>query len=646
MSKLLHSFLVLFIISFSAFGSDNIVESPNGNIKVLFRVNNDGVPLFDVVFGADTLMKNNRLGIVMEDADFSKKLTLVSASNSELVKDNYNLLYGKKTHCEYSGNKKIFQLKIPTGNEIDIIFQVSNDGIAFKYFFPGNSDSIKSISNELTYFNFNENTAAWIQPMDAAKSGWNKTNPSYEEYYLQNINVKNLPNSQPGWVFPALFRTGKYWISLTETAPDRNYCGCRLMHDSLSTGFKIGFPQKEEKVFNGPVKPHSKLPWYTPWRIIAIGDTLSTLVESTLGTDLAKPSVIKDASFVKPGRSSWSWVLFKDDSTIYPVQKRFIDYASEMNWEYCLIDAGWDVNIGYEKIGELCSYAKSKNVKVNLWYNSAGDWNTAPLTPRNKLLTHQLRDSEFKKIKELGVSGVKVDFFGGDGQSVMSYYQDILEDAAKYKLMVNFHGCTLPRGWERTYPNLASMEAIKGFEYLTFDQNNANVEANHCTVIPFTRNLFDPMDFTPVCFSEIPNIKRRTSNSFELALSVIFLSGIQHFAEVPEGMDKVPHKVKEIMKEVPVAWDESKFIDGFPGEYFVIARRKNNVWYIAGINGGTKNKNCEIDLSFIKNPASCISFVSGKDNRSFKIENLDVSSTEILPLLLKPKDGFLLKISE
>jgi alpha-glucosidase len=636
----------LFIITAFIYGSDNTIGSPDGNIRVTFKLNGDGQPFFDSTFRSDTVMKNNRLGIVMEDADFSKSLKLVSASDIEPVEDSYDLLYGKRIRCVYSSNKKIFHLQNPEGIYLDIIFQISNDGVGFRYFFPETTKNVKSITDELTYFNFNKNTLAWIQPMEAAKSGWNKVNPCYEEHYLQEINVEDLPNSEPGWVFPALFKFGKYWISLTETAPDRNYCGCRLMHDSLAGGFKIGFPQKAEGIFDGQVDPKSKFPWYTPWRIITIGDTLKTLVESTLGTDLAKPAVIKNTSFVKPGRSSWSWVLFKDDSTIYPVQKRFIDYSSEMKWEYCLIDAYWDQKIGYEKIGELCTYAKSKNVAINLWYNSAGDWNTAPLTPRNKLLTKELRDSEFKKIKELGVSGVKVDFFGGDGQSVMSYYEDIMEDAARYGLMVNFHGCTLPRGWERTYPNLVSMEAIKGFEYVTFDQHNADKEANHCTVIPFTRNLFDPMDFTPVCFSEVPNINRKTSNSFELALSVIFLSGIQHFAEVPEGMAKVPAEVNQIMKEVPVAWGESKFIDGYPGKYYIVARRKNNVWYIAGINGGTEEKECKVNLDFIKNRNSCLLVSNGGDNRSFKIDNLNMSSINNLQVSLKPNEGFLARISE
>lgn len=624
---------------------ENKIESPNGNISLQLTINKEGIPEFDISFKGSLVLQHNKLGIIRTDADFSRNLTLASTTPVEKVEDHYSLLYGKKLECYYLGNKRVFNFKNKEGKEIDVIFQLSNEGVAFRYYFPEQTNGIKKISSEETYFNFDDSTYAWIQPITEAKSGWNKVNPCYEEHYCCEIAVMHLPTNKAGWIFPALFKSGKYWIVLTETAPDRNYCGCRLLHNNLSSGFKIGFPQNAEVVFGGPSNPESQLPWCSPWRIIALSDNLGTLVESTLGADLAYPAVQFDVSYIKPGRSSWSWVLFKDDSTIFPVQKRFIDYASNMGWEYCLIDADWDRKIGYEKLGELCSYARSKGVGITVWYNSAGDWNTTPYTPRNKLLTIELRETEFKKLKQLGVSGIKVDFFGGDGQSVMAYYQDLIEDAARYRLMINCHGSTLPRGWQRTYPNLVSMEAIRGFEYITFEQLNADREANHCSVILFTRNLFDPMDFTPVCFSEVPNIQRKTTNSFELALSVLFLSGIQHFAEVPEGMAKVPDEVKQILKEVPVAWDETKFIDGYPGKHVIIARRKEKIWYVAGINGESIAKKFELNISFAKNPQTSQLITRGVDDRSFQAEIKNIDTTKPLAIHLNPQDGFLCRIA-
>lgn len=279
------------------------------------------------------------------------------------------------------------------------------------------------------------------------------------------------------------------------------------------------------------------------------------------------------------------------------MQKHFVDYAAEMKWRYCLVDAQWDQQIGYEKMKELVAYARGKNVAMLLWYNSNGDWNDAPQTPRHKLLTHASRMEEFARLKAMGVAGLKIDFFGGDGQSMIAYYLDILGDATQFGFAINFHGCTLPRGWQRTYPQLMTMEAIKGMEFITFEQKNADEAPAHMAMLPFTRNVFDPMDFTPMVLDRINNrIQRRTSNAFELALSVVFTSGIQHYAEIPEGMAKMPDYVREFLKNVPEVWDDVRFIDGFPGKYAVLARKGDGKWFVAGINAEAESKTLTLDL--------------------------------------------------
>jgi hypothetical protein len=635
-------FCLLLILACSCSNdTEKWVTSPDGKIKVDLTSSENGQLFYTVAYSGQPVMNGNQLGIIRKDADFSIGLKLLSVSESQPVSDQYKMLYGKQKDISYEAKKKVYRYENADGKKIDIIFQVSNDGVAFRYYFPEKSDTVLTITDEISSFQFNTKTLAWIQPIAKAKTGWNGCNPSYEENYFNSIPVDSLPVHEPGWVFPALFKTGDFWISLTETAPERDYCGSRLLLKKGESKFEIGFPDTLENYRNGAVNPESTLPWYTPWRIITLSDKLGTLIESTLGTDLAKPLSDQDFTFVKPGRSAWSWVLFKDDSTVYPVQKRFIDYASQMSWEYCLVDADWDRKIGYENLGNLVKYATSKNVSIIAWYNSAGDWNTTPYTPRDKMLTKESREAEFTKLNELGVKAVKVDFFGGDGQSMMSYYQDILDDAARHKIMVNFHGATYPRGLQRTYPNLVSMEAIKGFEFVTFEQSNADNEPRHCALIPFTRNLFDPMDFTPVCFSEVPNIIRKTSNSFELALSVIFLSGIQHFAEVPEGMAKVPEEVRKIMKEIPVSWDETKYIAGYPAEFVVIARRYGKTWYIAGINGKQEDMNLDLNLSFIENPGNATFITDGENNRTFKIEKKSVDFAQPISLNIKANGGFL-----
>jgi hypothetical protein len=314
-----------------------------------------------------------------------------------------------------------------------------------------------------------------------------------------------------------------------------------------------------------------------------------------------------------------------------------------MGWRYCLVDALWDKQIGDEKLADLVEYARRKKVKILVWYNSAGSWNTTPQTPRNRMLTHASRVEEFEKLQAMGVAGLKVDFFGGDGQSMIAYYHDILADAAPYGFAMNFHGATLPRGWQRTYPHLMTMEAIRGLEFVTFEQRNADEEPAHAAMLPFTRNVFDPMDFTPVVLDRIRNIERRTTSAFELALSVLFTSGIQHYAEIPEGLAKVPDYVREFLKHVPSVWDDTKFLDGYPGKFVVLARRGDGRWYVAGINAEAKPRTMLLNLSVlsVKGPAIVITDGDG-GNLSFRTQSVDLDTRKKLKVTLAPRGGFVL----
>ena len=634
--------ILIFYSSNKSFCTESyLIKSPNQKIAVNFHLTTDGEPVYSVLHSGSVILKESKLGVIRSDADFSAKLTLDSASSERVVSEKYTLLHGKRLNCHYLGNKRIFYLKNANAKTIEIIFQVSNDGVAFRYHFPEKTDQTVKINKETTSFHFDLATKAFLQPCPDARTGWCYTQPSYEEYYRIGIPVGTVAPNQAGWVMPALFNFGKYWMNITETAVDTNYCGSRLSQFSPDGEYSIQFPQPQECRENEPFLPESVLPWQTPWRIIAIADNLAGLVESTLATDLAIPAQYDVAAWLRPGRASWSWVILKDDSTVYGVQRRYIDFAASMNWRYCLIDAFWDKQIGYDKIKELADYAQTKNVKILLWYNSGGDWNTTTLTPRDKLLTRESRYTEFQKLKDMGIAGIKVDFFGGDGQSMMKYYIDILKDAAKYNLAVNFHGCTYPRGWHRTYPNLVSMESIKGEEYVTFEQSSSDSQPAHCTVIPFTRNLFDPMDFTPVNFSGIPNLKRRTTGGFEIALSVLFTSGIQHIAETPDGMAAQKDFVKEYMRSLPETWDDVKFIEGHPGKFVILARKKGNIWYIAGINGEESERTLELNLPFIGKKSRGIIITDSDDAKSFFKK--EINFTKPVKITMHPYGGFVIK---
>lgn len=616
------------------------ISSPDKNIIVTCS---PADAVYNIRYKGETVLADSKLGVVREDEDFSKDLKIIKASAPSTVKDTYSILTAKKKNISYTATRRVIETQTPSGKKMNIVFQVSNDGVAFRYEFPEKSTDVKKISREATSFHFNDGTRAWLQPKTEAQSGFEHTNPSYEAHYMMDIATGTSSPGPNGWIYPALFKYKDAWMLITEAALGRTYCGTALQQNSPNNEYKINFPETPEVFTNGvpTLNPESTLPWETPWRIIVIGD-MKTIVESTLGTDLAFPAKKIDPSFIKPGKASWSWILKKDDSTVYSVQKRYIDFAANMKWQYCLIDANWDQTIGYDSVKMLADYGKQKNVGVLLWYNSAGSWNTVKMTPKDKLISHEDRMKEFARIHAMGIKGIKVDFFGGDGQSMINYYKDILEDAATNHLLVNFHGATLPRGLGRTYPNLMTTEAVQGFEMITFNQSDANRYPAHATMVALVRNAFDPMDFTPMNLYKIPRIRRTTTSAFEMATSVLFISGIQHYAESPDGMDHVPDFVKIFLRNLPNSWDDVKYIDVYPGKLFVVARKAGNKWYVAGINGENTEKQLTLDLSFLKGKAGeMISSVSdSKEEPSFQIKKLSVPANGKVTISLRGNDGF------
>jgi hypothetical protein len=607
----------------------NVFLSTSGEVQ--YRIQKSGV----------NIIQPSVLGMMMKSHDFTQRMKLAAKSKPERITDNYQTKNAKKSSIQYQSNQLVLSFINKEEKKMDIIFRLSNDGLAFRYSFPWIKNK-ETIIKEHSSFAFDKKARAWLQPMSEAKTGWQQCHPSYEEHYLQNIPVGTLSPLKSGWVYPALFKTNDTWVLITEAALDGTYCGTRLINDSASSVYSIGFADPREVFTGGGYLPVNNKRWLTPWRIITIG-SLKTIAESTLGTDLAPAAITIDHSFIKPGKASWSWINSKDDNITFTEQQKYIDYAADMHWQYCLVDAAWDVKIGYDSIKILSDYAAKKNVGLLLWYNSAGDWNTVAYTPKDKLLTKEGREEEFSRLQSIGIKGVKIDFFGGDGQSMIQYYIDILNDAAKHKLLVNFHGATLPRGWQKTYPHLMTTEAIYGMEMVTFDQHAADVQANHCAMLPFTRNAFDPMDFTPMNLTGLTssNCTRKTTPAFELALSVLFLSGIQHFAQAPEGMTKVSDDVKLFLKTLPDYWDDVKFLEGYPGRYAVIARRSGNRWYIAGINGEKNEKKVSLDLtSFRKIKATLFTDGAAGELLSKTISN--TAKQKKSDIMLKANSGFVI----
>ncbi|HKO79553.1 MAG TPA: glycoside hydrolase family 97 catalytic domain-containing protein [Chitinophagaceae bacterium] len=617
------------------------LQSPDKSIALNVFLSASGEIQYAVKKSGVNVIQPSALGVMMKEHEFTQRLQLVMTSKPQRITDSYQTKNAKKSNILYQANQLVVSFTNEEGKKMEIIFRLSNDGVAFRYSFPWIKNK-ETIIEEHSSFAFDKSARAWLQPMSEAKTGWERCHPSYEEHYLQDISVGTASPLKSGWVYPALFKTNDTWVLITEAALDGTYCGTRLINDSASSVYSIGFADPREVFTGGGYLPENNKPWLTPWRIITIG-SLKTIAESTLGTNLAPKAITIDPAFIKPGKASWSWINSKDDMIIYDEQKKYIDYAYDMRWQYCLIDADWDTKIGYDKIAELSAYAKQKNVGLILWYNSAGDWNTVKYHPKDMLLTKEGREKEFSRLQSLGIKGVKIDFFGGDGQSMIQYYIDILNDAAKYKLLVNFHGATLPRGWQKTYPHLMTAEAIYGMEMVTFDQKAADKQANHCAMLPFTRNAFDPMDFTPMNLTGLTssNCIRKTTSAFELALSVLFLSGIQHYAQAPEGMERVPNDVKEFLKKLPDNWDDVKFLEGYPGKYVVIARRSGNRWYIAGINGNATEKKISLDLSSFKKSKATL-FTDGTKDELFSKTVLNTTRQKKCDLTLNANGGFVM----
>ncbi len=622
----------------------NTITSPDGNLEVSFQLNAEGEPLYSIRLNGKDVLKPSSLGLVRDDQTFASVLTLDKTSSIEKVKDTYTMLLGKRKYCSYQANRCTFTLKNDSGQRMQVIFQISNDGVAFRYAFPDASDKTVSVTEEETTFAFEPNTVCWLHPMQPGKSGWSRTQPSYEEHYVIEKPVGAQSPTSEGWCLPALFKTvDNIWVLICDSDVDESYCAVRLGQDSAGGVYKVAFPHSEEhrgKV--DPVQPTITTPFKSPWRVLIIGDKLNKIVESTLMTDVAKACEYPDTGFIKPGRAAWHWLRYGDNSATLPVAESFLDFAAKMKWEYILIDANWDKLIGYEKMADFLKKADSKKVGVILWYNSNGPWNDAPMGPKNKMHERTIRREEFARLKEMGVRGVKVDFFGGDKQATMKLYLDIFRDAADYGILVNCHGATIPRGWQRTYPNLVTMESVKGMEYCTFEQRNANLQPQHCCILPFTRNAISSMDFTPMVFDpRIRGVRLRTTLAFELALSVIFESGVQHFGLVPDEFEMMPDFVVNYLQNVPTAWDETRFIDGYPGKFVVIARKSGDKWYIAGINGTDKKKELSLDLSFLPDETKATLITDGPD-RSFSRTTLEKDAARKPNINLPPNGGFVI----
>lgn len=647
--KTIISIIAALGLAVSAFAAnESVVKGPDGKLAVTVGLDS-GKPYYSVNYADEVILEKSPLGFISTLGDFDKEMNFVSES-VEPVRKSYVQDRIKTSFVNYTANKLTYTIKNKAGVEIDIVFQVSDNDIAFRYAMKPFRNRFSTaysmvVLSESTGFDFPENTTTFLTPQATPMTGFARTKPSYEETYCYDAPIGEKSRYDCGYTFPALFHIGaSHWALVSETGVSGEYVGSHLSDPADGGLYRIEFPNEKEINGWGSTGAAMGLPAHTPWRTITVGDNLAPIVETTVPYDVVDPLYEPSQVYV-PGRSTWSWIMWSDGATCYEDQVTYIDFASAMGYEYCLVDALWDTQIGRDRIAELSRYAQSKGVGLFLWYNSNGAWNDAPQGPRGCMSSSIARHKEMKWLREIGVKGLKVDFFGSEKQPMMQVYEDILSEANEYGLMIIFHGCTIPRGWERMYPNYVGSEAVLASENLMFGQKANDDEALSACTHTFIRNAVGVMEFGGSALNrnwsrgnDRGNI-RRTTDAFELSTAVLFQNPVQNFALAPNNLYDVPAFEIEFMKAVPTTWDEVRFIEGYPGKYCVMARRHGTTWYICGINAEPGAKKLEIDLGSFGFKGASVYCISDCADGSTREDNAKVKNN-ILKVEMQTNGGF------
>jgi len=670
------------------------VSGPDGKLKVNFDLK-DGKPVYAVFYDNKPVLDESPLGFVADIGDFSQNLTLAGKGTAVFQYD-YDLRVSKTSKVQVNANQLVLQLKNSRNQLFDVEFRVSNNDIAFRYRIPNQEDKTNGkkfsvrIMKEATGFDLPSQTTTFLSPQSDAMIGWKGTKPSYEEEYKFDEPMATRSQYGHGYTFPCLFRipattdgqldgmtsataqvqgSGKAsprkeaWVLISETGVDSRYCASRLSDMKGNGLYTLEFPMPEENNGNGTVEPAFALPGVTPWRTITVGNSLKPIVETTVPWDYVEPRYETTHRY-QYGKGTWSWIVWQDNSICWDDQVKYIALAKAMGYQYVLIDNWWDNNIGKEKMTELVKYSQSQGVDVFLWYSSSGWWNDIEQGPINIMCDPIQRKQYMRWMQQIGVKGIKVDFFGGDKQETMRLYEQILSDADDNGIMVIFHGCTLPRGWERMYPNYVGSEAVLASENIYFSQHFCDVEAQNTALHPFCRNTVGCMEFGG-CFmnrhlnrGNTGGNTRRTTDCHELATCVLFQNPIQNFAITPENLNEAVNPGKDYdynakgaiappicmdyLKTVPTTWNETVFIDGYPGKYCILARRSGSKWYIAGNNATGATLTLTLDLPMLAKGATATLYSDNLKTREPQQTSLKVSNPQKVKVSMADQGGFVM----
>ena len=610
-----HSLLILFIyfiVSIPATASPSRASSPDGRLVLEMT---DGK--LSLSYGGQPVLSLPSVGVTTTTRGHDLRFTRMKSAGT--IRLDYQMLAGKRLHCLNQGREYVYTYKDGAGKPLRLVVRLFNDGMAFRYELSDLRD--ERLVGEQTTYRIAEGTRRWMM----------RWTDGYEGFFPLSTTGEARNRH---WGYPALIEPADGVFALiSESNIERRQSASSLKNEGAVTDYVV-FPDKNEVALSGE--------WHTPWRVVIVG-SLADIVQSTLVTDLAEPTQLTDTSWIHPGVVSWVYWAYNHGSNDYTIIQKYVDLATALHLPYVLIDAEWDEMKDGKTIEDAVAYARQKGVRPMIWYNSSVGWINGAPGPKFRLNKPEDREREFAWCERIGVAGVKVDFFSGDNQMNMDYCLDLIQSAARHHLLINFHGATIPRGWQRSYPNLLTTEGVYGAEWYNNVPTFTNRAAAHNATLPFTRNVIGPMDYTPCAFSDSqhPHI---TSHAHELALTVLFESGLQHLADRPESFLAQPQAVQQFLSQLPVAWDETRLVSGYPGEYAIIARRSGQTWYVAGINGRDEARQFDLTaLSSIVTGANDVtSFLDGNEERSWQLNKSATLPTSIHCL---PRGGFVLVIN-
>ena len=665
-------FLLATIFAKSTFSQSYKVVSPDKKIFSTIYLNSNKQLCYKISYNNKEVMAPSGLGFVMLEGSELKNNLKVIAQKSSYKDESYTFNTGKNSNVRNNYNEIIIQTSEISGlkRQMNVIFRAYNDGIAFRYFFPEQAIKNFNIISELSEFNFSEDAPSWAQHLPHFNWNYEKGFDKVNLSGIYGTSALSDPIMQYLYCFdfPAAFNKNKLIglplvtemkngpaVAIAE-ADLKNYGGMYLQNTP-------GKPQVHTVISPLPegngVRVKLKTPYETPWRAIMIAESAGKLIESNLLLNLNRPANGTDWLWVKPGKSTWDFLSDRAVSDVdfkggmnMETLKYYVDFASEYKMEYYTIDGGWCPGVTWFKdnpevdqlkaadgidIPALAKYAANKNVGLFLWVrydNIKSDM-----------------EKIFSTFEKWGIKGVKIDFMDSDDQDMVNWYEKCLASAAKYHLLVNFHGAYKATGLNRTYPNYITQEGVKGLEWAN---TTTTLDATHNVTLAYTRLLVGPMDYTPGGFNNVRPDKFEymkfavtTTRAQQLAMTVVYESPLLTLSDAPHIYRA--NAESEFFKTLPTAWDETRFISGTTGEYIVLARRKGTDWFVGGLNNEIA-RSVKINLSFlnktIKYRSTIYEDASDADTNPKKINKREITlnGEDILQLNMAKSGGFVIRL--